>query len=119
MVVEVRKSAVERGQAGKPPITAIELMENNKVEQASTKVSTKSAKLRCEKEKIPHLTDTVASGSFFSGTRIMGRTAGDNAKCVSARANIESRPERLAADSIWVKSQSFRECRMRWDRPEN
>ena len=97
----VRKRAAVSGQAGKPPMTAMELIENSKTAQSRTRVSTKMEKLRDETENEPHVMGSDSDSPLASGSTTMaGLPAGENVSSRSTAANIESRPETDAAESI-------------------
>src|SRR6266404_1936480 len=102
MVNAVKKSAAASGHAGKPPITAIELIEKSKTAQSRTRESTKIEKMRAEREKNPQLTRGESESSRANGgsTTIAGLAAAENDSAGSIAENIESRPEIVAAESI-------------------
>src|SRR6266567_1377934 len=112
MVEAVRKSAAASGHAGKPPITAIELIEKSRIAQSKTNVSTKAEKQRTESDRSPQLTrgsPKYSAAAVISGsTTIAGRAAAEKISSLSGAAKIESRPVIAAEERICVKSQSRR-----------
>jgi hypothetical protein len=102
MVRAVKKRAAARGHAGKPPITAIELIEKSSTAQSRTNESTKIEKMRVERERNPQLTqvDSVSSIANGGSTTMAGLAAAENDSAGSIAENIESRPEIVAAESI-------------------
>src|SRR5215469_2378036 len=117
IVVLVTKRAVDKGQAGKPPMMASALIKNKSTAQVTTRVSTKIEKLRSENENSPQ--EIPGEKTPGGGNTIGARNAFDRARCVSAFENIESLPEIAAAENICVRIQSRKARRMRSARPEN
>src|SRR5215469_16440063 len=117
IVVVVTNRAVDKGQAGKPPMTASALTKNKSTAQVTTSVSTKIEKLRGENENNPQ---EIPGAKTSSACNRMGvRNSLERARCVSTFANIESRPEIAAAESICARIQSLRASSVRWARPAN
>src|SRR6266700_2967764 len=109
MVEAVKNNAIASGHAGVPPITTIELMENSKTAQSSTRLSTNIEKLRSDRVNQPQAipgdgSSAMAVGS--SSTRIADRGMEEKVSSLSSGANIESRPVSTAAENIWLSSQS-------------
>lgn len=106
MTDEVKNSARVNGQAGRPPITAIELTENTSSAHTSTSESTKIEKPRVEKEKSPRLICGASNSPSSGPTRIGTRVPADSVRLGSAAEKMESRPVITDAESICMNSQS-------------
>src|SRR5437763_4613432 len=110
MVEVVRKRATASGHSGKPPITATELIENSRIAQSSTSISTKTEKLRRESERNPQFTRGVSkssAGATKSGsTTIAGLATAEKISSRSGAAKMESRPVIAAEARSCVNSQS-------------